>query len=152
MSPNTIIAHLNIPEIVYEFENRFNRESKAYQREGQFMDDLQSHVWLEFFHRWFKLASYGDMYDDVIEYYTREKNAYGKLYIHKPNGRISPFEKVPYKNNRKSPFIKIMSNDDDKLYKGEKKIIIPTFKFNDKFKSFDDVYKYYQSNSVIERR
>lgn len=152
MSPNTIIAHLNIPEIVYEFENRFNREAKAYQREGQFMDDLQSHVWLEFFHRWFNLASYGDMYDDVIEYYTREKNAYGKLYIHKPNGRISPFEKVPYKNNRKSPFIKIMSNDDDKLYKGEKKIVIPTFKFNDKFKSFDDVYKYYQSNDVIKRR
>ena len=36
MSPNTIIAHLNIPEIVYEFENRFNREAKAYQRLSSF--------------------------------------------------------------------------------------------------------------------
>ena len=151
MGPNTIIAHLTIPEIVYEFENRFKRDSVKYKREGQFMEDLQSHVWLEFFHRWFHLASYGEMYDDVIEYYTRIKNAYGKLNIHKPNGRISPFEKVPYKNNRKNAFIKIKSEDDDKLYKGEKKIIIPTFEFNDKFKTFNDIYEYYQTNKMVRK-
>ena len=151
MGPNTIIAHLTIPEIVYEFENRFKRDSVKYKREGQFMEDLQSHVWLEFFHRWFHLASYGEMYDDVIEYYTRIKNAYGKLNIHKPNGRISPFEKVPYKNNRKNAFIKIRSEDDDKLYKGEKKIIIPTFEFNDQFKTFNDIYEYYQTNKMVRK-
>ena len=148
MAPNTIIAHLNIPEIIHNFENRFNREAKAYSREGQFMEDLQSHVWLEFFTRWFHLASYSEMYDDVIDYYTRENNAYGKLNIHLPNGKVSPFDKVPYKNNKKKAFIKIYSDNDDMLYKGEKKIIIPTFKFDDKFKSFDDIYKYYQVNKM----
>ena len=80
-----------------------------------------------------------------------ETDAYGKLNIHKPNGRISPFEKVPYKNNRKNAFIKIMSEDDDKLYKGEKKIIIPTFEFNDKFKTFNDIYEYYQINKIVRK-
>lgn len=148
MAPNTIIAHLNIPEIVYQFENRFNREAKAYRREGQFMEDLQSHVWLEFFTRWFNFASYGEMYDDVIEYYTREANAYGKLNIHLSNGKIPLFEKVPYKNNKKKAFIKINSEMDNKLYNGEKNIEIPAFKFDDKFKSFNDIYEYYQVNQL----
>lgn len=150
MAPNTIIAHLTIPEIVYEFENRFRKDNVKYKREGQFMEDLQSHVWLEFFHRWFNLASYSEMYDDVIEYYTRLHNAYGKLNIHLPNGRIPAFEKVPYKNNKKKAFIKIMSDEDSKLYSGEKQIIIPTFNFENykHFSSFSDIYDFYQNNKL----
>ena len=37
------------------------------------------------------------------------------------------------------------------MYKGEKKIIIPTFEFNDQFKTFNDIYEYYQTNKMVRK-
>ena len=82
MSRTTLIGHLTIPEKVYEFENRFNRDEIKWKREAQFMDDLQSHNWIEFFHRWFHFGSYEDVYDDVIEYFTKVKYPMGVLTYH----------------------------------------------------------------------
>ena len=120
----------DLPEIVNEFENRFNRDAIKYKREGQFMEDLQSHVWLEFFHRWFKLASYREMYDDVIEYYSKIKLPVGDLQIHDQYGRIPVFKKVPI-NPTKDAFIKIRNHDDNNLYNGNKDIQIVPFNFVD---------------------
>ena len=53
-----------------------------WKREAQFMDDLQSHNWIEFFHRWFHFGSYEDVYDDVIEYFTKVKYPMGVLTYH----------------------------------------------------------------------
>lgn len=82
MSRSTLIAHVNIPNKVYEFENRFHRDDIKWKREAQFMDDLQSHNWIEFFHRWFHFAGYEEMYDDVIEYFTKIKYPSGFLTFH----------------------------------------------------------------------
>lgn len=82
MSKSTLIAHVNIPNKVYEFENRFHRDDIKWKREAQFMDDLQSHNWIEFFHRWFHFAGYEEMYDDVIEYFTKIKYPSGFLTFH----------------------------------------------------------------------
>ena len=82
MSKTTLIGHVNIPNQVYEFENRFNRDNIKWKREAQYMDDLQSHNWIEFFHRWFHFGGYEDVYDDVIEYFTRVKYPMGVLTYH----------------------------------------------------------------------
>jgi hypothetical protein len=82
MSRTTLIGHLTIPDKVYEFENRFNRDDIKWKREAQFMDDLQSHNWIEFFHRWFHFGSYEEVYDDVIEYFTKVKYPDGQLTYH----------------------------------------------------------------------
>lgn len=82
MSRTTLIGHLTIPDKVYEFENRFNRDDIKWKREAQFMDDLQSHNWIEFFHRWFHFGSYEEVYDDIIEYFTKVKYPDGQLTYH----------------------------------------------------------------------
>lgn len=150
MAPHTIIGHLNIPNKIYEFENRFNNEEYKYKREGQFMDDLQCHVWIEFFHRWFKFASYSEMYDDVIEYFTRITAPSGKLNIHDSRGRIPLFKQIP-ENKARRLFIPIMSERDKKIIESSSSISIPTFKFDDKITCFNDVYNFYQKNK-LERK
>lgn len=82
MSKTTLIGHVNIPDKVYEFENRFHRDDVKWKREAQFMDDLQSHNWIEFFSRWFHFAGYEEMYDDVIEYFTKIKYPSGIITYH----------------------------------------------------------------------
>lgn len=82
MSKTTLIGHINIPDKVYEFENRFHRDDIKWKREAQFMDDLQSHNWIEFFSRWFHFAGYEEMYDDVIEYFTKIKYPSGIITYH----------------------------------------------------------------------
>ena len=82
MSKTTLIGHVNIPDKVYEFENRFHRDDIKWKREAQFMDDLQSHNWIEFFNRWFHFAGYEEMYDDVIEYFTKIKYPSGIITYH----------------------------------------------------------------------
>ena len=82
MSKTTLVGHLTIPEKIYEFENRFHRDEIKWKREAQFMDDLQSHNWIEFFHRWFHFGSYEDVYDDVIEYFTKIKHPLGYIEFH----------------------------------------------------------------------
>lgn len=146
MAPNTIIAHITIPELVYEFENRFKRDSVKYKREGQFLEDLQSHVWLEFFHRWFHMASYEEMYDDVIEYFSREAHPAGKLGLHTPNGMVPGFIRIPY-NVPKNAFIKIKSDDDISLYNGTKDVSHPYYHFTDDIKNFKELYNSVQKGN-----
>lgn len=135
MAPNTIIAHLIIPEQVYVDENRFGRESYKYKREGQFMEDYQSHQWLEFYHRWFHLASYSEMYDDLIEFFTNHVHARGKLYLHTPE-YVIPFRRIPRTNVYTSPFVRISEK------KQKENITYPYIhmEFNDQIKSFLDYY------------
>lgn len=143
VGPNTILAHLEIPKQVYSQENRFGEEDYVYKREGQFMADLQSHVWLEFFSRWFNLASYGEMYDDIIHYYTVERIPNGKLNLHNPDGSIPLFRPIP-RCNKIDLFIPIRCPED---VTDKSKIKTPRFDF-DKFgcTSFSDLYNSKKEN------
>lgn len=136
MAANTIIARIIIPEQVYENENRFAREDYKYRREGQFLEDYQSHQWLEFYHRWFHLASYEEMYDDVIFFFTEKVIPRGKLDLHSPEG-VNPFCKVPRTNRTTSPFVPVWE-----LKQMEKKDKYPhvQFQFNEETKSFLEFY------------
>ena len=103
MSPNTQIGKIIIDNKIWDEEDPFNY--KFYDRGAAFAEDLHSNDYISFCNRWLNLASYRELYDDIIEYidmnnykYRMNCNAFveNKLY--------SPF--IPYNNNR-SPFNKM---------------------------------------------
>lgn len=158
MSPSTIIGHLNIPNKVYEFENRFHRDEIRWNREAQFMDDLQSHNWIEFFHRYFNYGNYEDVYDDVIEYFTKVKYPDGILTYHD----FDDISGTPETDNR-SLFVRCCNMRDfkiiDSFAMGDKSIADqPKFdfnntnynNFNDIFSSLRDSYLYSKPKEVKE--
>ncbi len=72
LGPNTLIGLIkpeerNMTDSV--FKERAN-ESEG----GNFLEDLQCHNWLEFCTRWFWMADYGELINDIMEYYTTIKN------------------------------------------------------------------------------
>ena len=66
MAANTMIGFIDIPSQVYPNENRYNLD--RFVRGGSFLEDLQSHVWLEFGSRWFGLPDYKKLYNEVKVY------------------------------------------------------------------------------------
>ena len=140
MSRTTLIGHLNIPNKVYEFENRFHRDDIKWKREAQFMDDLQSHNWIEFFSRWFHFAGYEEMYDDVIEYFTHVKYPSGILTYHdfddvsnKPEGNRELF--VHCNNQRDFDIVHAMACGD------KNKFVQPKYDFDKtNFNNFTDIF------------
>lgn len=115
MAVNTMKGKLFIDNPVHNKENEFG--DPRYNRGGAYIEDLQSHNFLEFGHRWLHLADYSDLIDDVREYFYTQATASGPIDI-APDGRVSPF--VPYNgpiypftkmDNRVSPFAKVVSPD-----------------------------------------
>lgn len=88
IAPNTQIGKLTILEKVFNKENKRNDEK--YSRSGQFMEDLQSHIFLEFGSRWLHLGTYEDLYDDIIEYFSNKANSCRSLNIFTDIGNIKP--------------------------------------------------------------
>lgn len=68
MGPNTQIGKVLIDKPVHKYENPF--DNTFYDRGGQFLEDLTSDDVLEFTKRWFGFASYRELIDDIIEFYT----------------------------------------------------------------------------------
>ena len=135
------MQHINIPVKVYADENRFARAEYKYKREGQFLEDLQSHQWLEFFHRWFNLASYREMYDDVIFYYTTLCHAQGELDLHNSKGRML-FTKIP-KTTKKSLFINLA--EEERKKKKNQQYPHVQYEFTESIPSFEDLHEKIQS-------
>ena len=141
MSRTTLIGHVNIPDKVYEFENRFNRDDIKWKREAQFMDDLQSHNWIEFFSRWFHFAGYEEMYDDVIEYFTTIRYPNGILTYHD----FDDVSRMP-ENKAKPLFVYCDNERDAKIVHamacGDKSVINqPKYEFDKSdFNSFTDIF------------
>ncbi len=74
MGPNTQIGKIIIDEQTFKGENPF--DNKFYDRGGQFLEDYTSGDLLEFAHRWLGFASYKELIDDVIEYFTMHSTTY----------------------------------------------------------------------------
>lgn len=72
LAPNTQIGRLYIPEKVWAGENLHEDDSAfSLTREGLFMENLQSHDYLNMCHRWFNLANYETLIDeDMKEFFT----------------------------------------------------------------------------------
>lgn len=65
-----MIGMILIDKHIHNKENRIHYE--YYTRGGQFLQDLQSHQWLEFAERWFNLLGFGDLVDYVRYLYSVE--------------------------------------------------------------------------------
>lgn len=89
IAPNTQIGKLIIPYQIFKEENRFG--VIHFNRGGKFIEDFQSHNWLEFCHRWFKLAEYSELINDIKEYYTTH-HCYGYVQPFSNNGLIKGLE------------------------------------------------------------
>lgn len=72
VAPNTQYGKIFFPEMLDGKENRFN--NPYFDRTIWFIEDLVSHDRLNFCERYLKLASYMEMYNDIIHYFTNIKN------------------------------------------------------------------------------
>ena len=73
IAPNTQIGKIDIPQKVYEFENLYNvdtDEEYKYSRSGEFIENIVTDNFIEYCHRWFKLANITEFLDDMDEYYN----------------------------------------------------------------------------------
>ena len=68
MAPNTQHGKILLPEKLDPKENRFNND--YFDRAVWFSEDLVSGNRLDFCQRYLNFASYEEMYDDIIEYFT----------------------------------------------------------------------------------
>ena len=82
LAPNTQIGKIKIPNKIYENENPFN--SDKYSREGAFIEDFHSHNFIEFGQRWFHLAGYKELCEDVSYFFSVIQNP---LYLPRNNYR-----------------------------------------------------------------
>ena len=72
MSPNAQIGCIEIPEQIYEFENRFGVE--VWHRQADFAEAITTQNILILCSRWFRLANYKELFNDVIEYFNMMYN------------------------------------------------------------------------------
>ena len=86
MAPPTQHGKILLPKKVDPKEDRFN--NPYFDRSVWFVEDLVSHNYLDFCHRYLNLATYEEMYDDVLKFYTEicNSNRYPLLFTN--NGRI----------------------------------------------------------------
>lgn len=73
MAPNTIIGYLEMDPCINPTESTF-KENANESVGGRFLEDFHSHNWLEFCTRWFNLASFKELLDDIKEFFTLYKN------------------------------------------------------------------------------
>lgn len=101
MAPNTQIGKIFIDKEIHDKENPFG--DIRYDRGGAFIEDIQSHVYLEFGSRWLHLAEYADLIEDVKEYFTTIMMPSGPLEV-SSEGLIKPLIQC---NGLQTPLIQL---------------------------------------------
>lgn len=72
MAPDTQLGKVLFPNPIDPKENKFNND--YFDRSVWFIEDYVSHNRLDFCNRYLNLATYEEMYDDVIYYFTNVQN------------------------------------------------------------------------------
>jgi hypothetical protein len=75
VAANTQIGKVDIEEKIHMKENPYMDDK--YNRGGDFLDNMASDNYIEFCNRWFKLASFQEMLDDIDEYFQKN-SCFGK--------------------------------------------------------------------------
>ena len=86
IAPNTLIGRLIISEKVYKYENALN--NPKYQRSGEFIENMVCQNYIVFCHRWFHLANFMEMLEDMQEYFTTVTPNFTT------NGQYNTFQKI----------------------------------------------------------
>ena len=80
IAPNTQIGMLYIPNKIWDGENPFRKPEGIYKdqfnRSETFIENFASHNYIEFGHRWFGLATYEEMLEDIYEYFNTVEHPY----------------------------------------------------------------------------
>lgn len=123
MSPNTIIAKIEIDHKIFEKENPFNsqvewersqdekdddKSKRIYVRGGNYLDDLISENIIEFCSRWLHYASFLEWMEDMEYYFT---NIECPIHVMHPSNL---FDKVP--PGKINLFSKCDSNESNNLF------------------------------------
>ena len=106
IAPNTQIGKIIIPEQIWKDENQY--KYIHFDRGGKFIEDLHSHVWLEFCTRWFKLADYGTLYKEVKEFFANRMTVNPIKYFNNNN-----FVGVRFYDNAESNYVKAIEFDSE---------------------------------------
>lgn len=69
ISLTTQVGRIKIDKPTRENENKFN--NNYYRREGRFIEDYTVRNPINFCHRWLRLGSFEELYDDVLNYMSR---------------------------------------------------------------------------------
>lgn len=72
IAPNTQIGKIIIPDKVYDKENLYNIEEEKYSRGGEFIENMVTDNEIEFCKRWFHLAGFNELLDDINEYFENK--------------------------------------------------------------------------------
>ena len=86
IASNTLIGRIDIPEQVYLYENMY-RDPK-YQRSGQYIENMVCENYIVFCNRWFHLATFMELLEDMREYYQKFVPNFTA------NNQIHEFEKI----------------------------------------------------------
>lgn len=119
MAPNTMIGFIDIPEPIFANENRYNLS--RFVRGGCFLEDLQCRIYLEWGSRWFGLADYEELYDEVMSYLAyaglpclNYNSYYNRIepFVQTTNMRLAPF----VESYRTTPFIPMVPIEESLRY------------------------------------
>lgn len=102
LAPNTQIGFINIPNEVHKDENP--GKNPKYTRSGAYLDDLISDNYIEFARRWFHLASFRELYEDIVDYYTTKAMPFYDIGYNIVTNKIIPIATYG-KNDVKIPII-----------------------------------------------
>lgn len=86
-----IIFPNDLPE--HQYENLANSE-KLYNREGAFIDDLASKNYIQTCNRWFGLATFNEMLDDVEEFFTLKQQSMSQVPFFNQDGTMKIYRKI----------------------------------------------------------
>ena len=89
MAAHTQIGYIDIPKMVHRFEDKAKTEH--WIRSGEFIENIQSQVWLEFNSRWFNLPNYTEMYHMIERFFETEATAIYGLREKTRDNLINPF-------------------------------------------------------------
>lgn len=107
VAPNTQHGKIIFPEQLDPKENRFN--NATFDRTVWFVEDYVCGDWLNFCQRYLNLASYEEMFDDIIEYFSAVEAPNGVLRKYDTlSGKIIMAQIVP--NGTKRNMVNIIDN------------------------------------------
>lgn len=69
IAPNTQVGRIIIPNKVYQNENAYRIPEEKYSRGGEFIENMVTDNIIEFCKRWFNLAGFSEVLEDIDEFY-----------------------------------------------------------------------------------
>lgn len=86
MAPHTQIGRIMIDHIVWKDENPFKYD--RYCRGGQFIEDFQCGVWIDFCNRWLHFGTFLDVIKDMKEYFSTIELPSSPMNLHPRAGQL----------------------------------------------------------------